>query len=142
MHSVRFPMISPMPSRAIGICAGRGRRCWRDGLGCWPMAEDSSQISIRLTVNGREERAAVPAAMTLLELLRDRLALKGTKLSCSRAVCGACTVLIDGDPAASCAVFAFQAGDRAVTTIEGMQADGALHPIQQAFMERSAFQCG
>ena len=106
------------------------------------MAEDSSQISIRLTVNGREERAAVPAAMTLLELLRDRLALKGTKLSCSRAVCGACTVLIDGDPAASCAVFAFQAGDRAVTTIEGMQADGALHPIQQAFMERSAFQCG
>lgn len=107
------------------------------------MGEGASAVHISITVNGRQEDLKVPARLTLLELLRDLLRLKGTKLSCSRAVCGSCTVLVDGTPTASCAVFAFQVNTASITTVEGLRSlDGNLHPIQQAFIDHSAFQCG
>jgi carbon-monoxide dehydrogenase small subunit len=78
----------------------------------------------------------------LADLLRDDLALTGTKVACDQAVCGACTVLIDGVPTAACATFAWQAEGRRVLTIEGLARDGRLDPVQQAFKAKSAFQCG
>jgi carbon-monoxide dehydrogenase small subunit len=99
-------------------------------------------IAIRFELNGRDCAASVPPNRMLVDLLRDELALTGTKIGCDQAVCGACTVLVDGIPTASCATFAWQAEGRRVTTIEGLARDGVLDPIQQAFKTRSAFQCG
>jgi carbon-monoxide dehydrogenase small subunit len=100
-------------------------------------------LDIATTINGRAETLTVASADMLIDVLRDRLGLTGTKLSCDVATCGACTVLIDGEPVASCATFAFEAEGRAVTTIEGLAAaDGTLDPVQEAFLQRSAFQCG
>ena len=100
-------------------------------------------VELRFRLNGRETTLVVPAAMSLLELLRDRLGLRGTKLACSRAVCGSCTVLIDGNPAASCALFAFQIDGADIVTIEGLSgSDGMLHPLHDAFRRFSALQCG
>jgi carbon-monoxide dehydrogenase small subunit len=101
------------------------------------------RLTIATTLNGRPETLEAPANEMLIDSLRDRFGLTGTKLSCDQATCGACTVLIDGRPAAACATFAFEADGREVLTIEGLRrADGALHPIQAAFADRSAFQCG
>jgi carbon-monoxide dehydrogenase small subunit len=100
-------------------------------------------VDLRFRLNGAEQALTVPAALSLLELIRDNLGLQGTKLACSRAVCGSCTVLLDGLPAASCALFAFQVDGADVVTIEGLeQPDGTLHPLQEAFRKHSAFQCG
>ena len=100
-------------------------------------------LELTLRVNGKRTKVVVPPAMSLLELLRDGLNLRGTKLACARAVCGSCTVLIDGYPAASCALFAFQVDGADIVTIEGLaNKDGALHPVQGAFRKFSAFQCG
>src|SRR5690606_7236668 len=84
----------------------------------------------------------VPFAMTLSELLRDELRLTGTKVSCAEEICGACTVLLDDLPVSSCATLAHEAQGRAVTTIEGVGAEGELHPLQTAFIDRFALQCG
>jgi aerobic carbon-monoxide dehydrogenase small subunit len=100
-------------------------------------------VDLRFRLNGVEKVLTVPAALSLLELIRDQLGLQGTKLACSRAVCGSCTVLLDGLPAASCALFAFQIDGADVVTIEGLERhDGTLHPLQEAFRKHSAFQCG
>ncbi|HVO15806.1 MAG TPA: (2Fe-2S)-binding protein [Alphaproteobacteria bacterium] len=100
-------------------------------------------LDIATTINGRAETLTVASSDMLIDVLRERLGLTGTKLSCDVATCGACTVLIDGEPVASCATFAFEAEGRAVTTIEGLAApDGTLDPVQEAFLQRSAFQCG
>jgi aerobic carbon-monoxide dehydrogenase small subunit len=100
-------------------------------------------VELRFRLNGQSKEVAVPAALSLLELLRDRCGLRGTKLACSRAVCGSCTVVIDGRPAASCALFAFQVDGADVVTIEGLsRTDGTLHLLQEAFRRFSAFQCG
>jgi aerobic carbon-monoxide dehydrogenase small subunit len=95
---------------------------------------------IGFTLNGTRREARIPARTSLWELLHDTLGLRGTKLACSRAVCGSCTVLIDGVPQASCATFAFVADGCAVTTIEGIAEAG--HPLIEAFAAGSAFQCG
>jgi aerobic-type carbon monoxide dehydrogenase small subunit (CoxS/CutS family) len=96
---------------------------------------------IHLRLNGGDRRALVEDQTLLIELLRD-LGLVGTKLSCDMQVCGACTVLLAGRPVSSCTTLAIEADGRPVETIEGL-ADGAkLHPLQQAFIERFAFQCG
>jgi aerobic-type carbon monoxide dehydrogenase small subunit (CoxS/CutS family) len=96
---------------------------------------------IRLQLNGGERRALVEDQMLLIELVRG-LGLTGTKLSCDTQVCGACTVLLDGRPVSSCTTLAIEADGRPVVTIEGL-ADGAkLHPLQEAFIDRFAFQCG
>jgi carbon-monoxide dehydrogenase small subunit len=84
----------------------------------------------------------VPVERTLADLLRDDLGLKGTKIGCSRGVCGACVALVNGEPVAGCSTFAFQAHGCNVVSIEGLAKDGAMHAIQQAFIARSAFQCG
>jgi carbon-monoxide dehydrogenase small subunit len=100
-------------------------------------------FSLSLTVNGKEVRADVPADRTLLRFLRDDLGLTGAKEGCAEGECGACTVLLDGEPVCSCLTLAAQADGRAVTTIEGLaDADGHLHPVQQAFIDAGAIQCG
>jgi carbon-monoxide dehydrogenase small subunit len=103
----------------------------------------SPRVGIRVRVNGTAHAVDVPPSLLLVDLLREELGLTGTKVACDQAVCGACTVLVDGRPVAACSTFAFQVDGRAVLTIEGLRApDGALSPVQRAFAERSAFQCG
>ena len=99
-------------------------------------------LSVRFRLNGKDCAVEVPANLPLISLLRDVCTTTGTKLSCARGVCGSCTVLIDGVPGASCSLFAFHADGAELTTIEGLAADGQLHPIQEAFARKSAFQCG
>jgi len=97
---------------------------------------------IRVTVNGHQESASVPATQTLLEFLRDRLALTGTKEGCGIGECGACTVLLDGRPVTSCLMLAVEADGRSVETIEGEAVGGELSVLQQAFVDAGAVQCG
>ena len=98
--------------------------------------------AVALVVNGAERTVVVPAEATLLELLRDHLQLTGAKRGCDSGDCGACTVLVDGKPVNACLMLAFQANGRAVTSIEGLATHAALHPLQQAFEEHGALQCG
>jgi carbon-monoxide dehydrogenase small subunit len=100
------------------------------------------EIELSFTLNGAPMSVATTTAATLADLLRDRLGLRGTKLSCSRAVCGACTVVVDGRPTASCATFAFEVDGADVRTIEGAARDGELDAVQAAFADNAAFQCG
>ena len=97
---------------------------------------------VSLTVNGEQRAAAGPSAATLVELLREHLGLTGTKVGCGHGECGACTVLLDGEPVNSCLVFAAQCKGREVTTIEGLRRNGALDRVQNAFVEAGAVQCG
>ena len=98
---------------------------------------------IQLLVNGRERSAEVEAQHTLLEVLRDDLGLTGTKECCLVGECGACTVLLDGRSVDSCLVLAIEADGARVTTVEGLaSSDGALDPLQQAFLDHGAAQCG
>lgn len=94
------------------------------------------------TVNGVKRRVAVADEQTLADMLRDQLGLTGCKVGCDQAVCGACTVLLDGVPVAACAMFAFMAAGRAIVTIEGLSPRGRLDAVQQAFLETGAVQCG
>ena len=97
---------------------------------------------IRFTVNGQPEYASVPATMTLLDLLRDRLAHTGTKEGCGVGECGACTVLLDGKPVTSCLMLAVEVDGRDVETIEGEAVGGELSVLQQAFIDTGAIQGG
>lgn len=97
---------------------------------------------ITATVNGRQRELSVKSHQTLLEVLRDDLRLKGTREGCSVGVCGSCTVLVDGKPVSSCLMLASNAEGRDVLTIEGLGRDGRLDPVQQAFLDHQAFQCG
>jgi xanthine dehydrogenase YagT iron-sulfur-binding subunit len=99
-------------------------------------------IEIGLTVNGRSHRLAVPASATLLDVLHDFLALTGTKKGCDMGSCGACTVLLDGRRVNACLALAAQQEGREILTIEGVAREGALHPLQAAFIARDALQCG
>jgi len=101
-----------------------------------------AKSQIALNVNGRPEKTAAESDQTLLDLLREQLGLTGTKDGCSSGDCGACVVLFDGKPVNSCMVLAPQAEGSSVTTIEGLAKDGELHPVQRAFGETWAFQCG
>ena len=95
-----------------------------------------------IIVNGSGARPPVDARVSLLDFLREHLALHGTKKGCNQGACGACTVLVDGERVLSCLALAVQYDGREVTTIEGLAPDGALHPLQQAFVEHDGFQCG
>jgi xanthine dehydrogenase YagT iron-sulfur-binding subunit len=97
---------------------------------------------ITVRVNGTAHSLDVDSRMSLLDLLRERLGLTGTKKGCDHGQCGACTVLIDGRRAVSCLALAVAHDGSDVTTVEGLAADGELHPLQAAFIERDAFQCG
>ena len=102
----------------------------------------SDLVDVTLTVNGRTYHGQVEPRMTLADFLRDELGLTGTHLGCEHGACGACTVLMDGRSVRSCLLFAVQAQGHQMTTVEGLASDGELHPIQQAFHEKHALQCG
>jgi carbon-monoxide dehydrogenase small subunit len=97
---------------------------------------------ISVTINGSAERVTVAANRTLLQMLREDLGLTGTKNGCEAGECGACTVLVDGEPVNSCMVLAVEANGREVITVEGLSPSGGLSPLQQAFVEHNAVQCG
>ncbi len=96
----------------------------------------------KFIVNGREYETVIEPRMTLVEVLRDELDLTGTKCSCGVGECGACTVLIDGKPRLSCLTLAITAKDKSILTIEGLADGNTLHPIQKAFIDYGAIQCG
>ena len=97
---------------------------------------------IRVTVNGAAREAEVDSRLLLVHLLRDVFRLTGTHVGCDTTHCGACTVLLDGAPVKSCTVLAVQADGREVMTVEGLEKDGQLHPIQEGFWEMHGLQCG
>src|SRR4051794_39025265 len=96
----------------------------------------------RLRVNGAERRIDAEADRSLLSVLRDDLNLTGAKYGCGEGRCGACTVLVDGSPVRACLTPVRAVGDKSVTTIEGLEQNGRLHPLQEAFLELGALQCG
>jgi xanthine dehydrogenase YagT iron-sulfur-binding subunit len=102
----------------------------------------STGTEVALRVNGELHRLALDPRATLLDTLRERLGLSGTKKGCDRGECGACTVHVDGRRVLACMTLAAMVRDREVTTIEGLVAHGNLHPVQAAFIEHDAFQCG
>ena len=99
-------------------------------------------MKLELTVNGRPCVTEAPGHWTVLDLLRDGLSLMGTKYGCGEGVCGTCTVLADGRPIRACLVLAAHARGRALVTVEGLEQEGRLDPLQTAFAERGAAQCG
>lgn len=103
---------------------------------------DVSPQELSLTVNGLRRCASVEPWVTLLDLLRDRLDLTGTKKGCDHGQCGACTVLVDGERVLSCLTLAVMRSGSDVTTVEGLSPGGELHPLQEAFVRHDAFQCG
>jgi carbon-monoxide dehydrogenase small subunit len=106
------------------------------------MARDVQRLVMALDVNGERTELLLPVHKTLLEVLREDMQLTGTKHGCELGECGTCTVLIDGRPELSCLLLPLQLEGRAITTIEGMAAGSRLHPLQQAFAELGAAQCG
>jgi aerobic carbon-monoxide dehydrogenase small subunit len=109
-----------------------------EGIAVRPLADST----VSLTVNGQEHRESVVADVLLVDLLRDRLGLTGTKFGCDTGHCGSCTVLVDGLSVKSCTMLAVQADGRHVTTIEGVSEGGVLTALQSAFWEQHAVQCG
>ena len=100
------------------------------------------KATLRLRVNGEDRDTVVPLHKTLLEVLREDLGLTGTKHGCELGECGTCTVLVDGTPVLSCLTLPVELEGRAITTVEGLAQDGRLHPLQEAFTELGAAQCG
>ena len=100
------------------------------------------KVAVRLSVNGKAYNAQLEPRVTLLDALRDQFELTGAKRVCDRGTCGACTVLLDGKAAYSCSVLAIDAQGRQITTVEGLGEPGKLHPVQQAFVDNDAQQCG
>jgi xanthine dehydrogenase YagT iron-sulfur-binding subunit len=107
-----------------------------------PTAGLPSKTTVTLKVNGTEKKLSVRPWTSLLDALRDHLDLTGTKKGCDHGQCGACTVLVNGRRINSCLTFAVMQDGASITTIEGLAADGVLHPLQQAFIDHDAFQCG
>jgi xanthine dehydrogenase YagT iron-sulfur-binding subunit len=99
-------------------------------------------LPVRMKVNGVEHSAELEARVTLLDYLRERLGLTGTRKGCNEGACGTCTVLVDGKRMNACLTLAVQCSGREITTVEGIASNGALHPVQQAFIDEDAFQCG
>ena len=101
-----------------------------------------TKIPVHLDINGQRHELQLEPRVTLLDALRERLGLTGTKKGCDHGQCGACTVHIDGERVLACLTLAAQAEGRAITTIEGLAREGELHPVQAAFLDQDAFQCG
>ena len=99
-------------------------------------------IAVSLIVNGQVRQVEIPPRRTLAELLREHLGLTGTKIGCNRAECGSCTVVLDGRAVFACSVLAVEAAGRVVETVEGLAGSDGLHPLQSAFIEHDAVQCG
>jgi carbon-monoxide dehydrogenase small subunit len=99
-------------------------------------------VHVRVRVNGQEREAEVEPRLLLVHFLRETLGLTGTHIGCDTTHCGACTVILDGRPIKSCTIFAVQAHGREVVTVEGLERNGKLHPIQEGFMQEHGLQCG
>ena len=106
------------------------------------MPEEFEKVPIAVTVNGKAHRLNVEPRLLLVEMLREELNLTGTHIGCETTYCGACTVLLNGASVKSCTVFAVQADQGEILTVEGLARNGNLHPIQQAFAEQHGLQCG
>lgn len=106
------------------------------------LEEAEATVDVAVEINGEKTDVVVPTSTVLSDLLRDEFGLHGVRTSCERTVCGACTVLVDGLPTASCSTFAFDVDGARVDTVEGLAEDGRLSPEQQAFAECGGFQCG
>jgi aerobic-type carbon monoxide dehydrogenase small subunit (CoxS/CutS family) len=102
----------------------------------------SEFVTVRLTVNGMAREGRCAPRKLLVDFLREDLALTGTHVGCEHGICGACTILVDGEAARSCLMLAVQADGAELTTVEGLMRDGALHPLQEAFREHHGLQCG
>ena len=102
----------------------------------------TDELDVQLTVNGEARSARVLPRKTLADFLREDLTLTGTHIGCEHGVCGACTVLLDGEPVRSCLMFAVQATGASVTTIEGLATNGEMNPLQEAMRDSHGFQCG
>src|SRR5207247_2099550 len=120
---------------------GRGGPC-RAGAGPGTEMCAVSEHRVSLSVNDSAYDATVEARTSLADLLRDTLGLTGTHVACAHGVCGSCTVLLDGEPVRSCLLLAVQADGATVETIEGLATSAELHPLQAAFRDAHAFQCG
>ncbi len=103
---------------------------------------EAQRVPIKVKVNGKAYELSVEPRMLLVEMIREDLDLTGTHIGCDTTYCGACTVLFNGLPVKSCTMFAVQADGAEITTVEGLEKDGQLHPLQQAFVERHGLQCG
>ena len=103
---------------------------------------ETELVSIELEVNKIKYKKTIRASMTLLDFLREDLGLKGTKRGCDSGQCGACTIIMDGKTANACLILAIQADGKEILTIEGLSSGGRLHPLQEAFVEEGAVQCG
>jgi len=101
-----------------------------------------TKIPVHLDINGHHHQLEIEPRVTLLDALRDRLGLTGTKKGCDHGQCGACTVHVDGERVLACLTLVAQVEGRTITTIEGLAREGELHPVQAAFLEQDAFQCG
>ena len=99
-------------------------------------------MRVQVTVNGEKHEADVEPRLLLVHLIREVLRLTGTHIGCDTTHCGACTVLLDGRPVKSCTVFAVQAHGKALMTVEGLEQDGKLHPVQEGFIQEHGLQCG
>jgi len=97
---------------------------------------------VKVAINGEKHEAEVEPRLLLVHLIRENLRLTGTHIGCDTSHCGACTVLLDGRPVKSCTIFAVQAHGREITTVEGLEQDGKLHPLQEGFMAEHGLQCG
>ncbi|HEX6818332.1 MAG TPA: (2Fe-2S)-binding protein [Ktedonobacterales bacterium] len=107
-----------------------------------PASAGAPTVGVRLNVNGQTHEVYVETRRTLLDALRDDLGLTGAKPGCRMGNCGTCTVLVDGEAVYSCLLLAAECGGKAITTIEGLERDGQLDPVQQAFIDHDALQCG
>jgi carbon-monoxide dehydrogenase small subunit len=130
------------PSRREAVPAAPGRNPAGSESPALPAPCASRERSITTSINGRPYTLSVPANRTLLDLLRDHLGLMGTKCGCEIGECGACTVLLDGEPVNSCLVLAPQVDGHAVVTVEGLVWHGKLHPLQESFLDHDAAHCG
>src|SRR6185503_16300891 len=138
-------VLSPVDRRYPGDLRRPWRRGDQDAIGGTSMESTVSadaHVDVALRVNQSVRRLRLDSRVTLLDALRDHLDLTGTKKGCDQGACGACTVLLDGKRVLSCLTLAAQCEGREVTTIEGLAADGRLHPVQEAFIRHDAFQCG
>jgi xanthine dehydrogenase YagT iron-sulfur-binding subunit len=135
----RRKFIAAAAGTAVAPLAARGAGAAVDP----PTTYDASlPVNVTLHVNGNSRSLAIDARTTVLDALREHIGLTGSKKGCDHGQCGACTVLIDGRRVLSCLTLALAAQDQQIVTIEGLATDGKLHPMQQAFVDQDAFQCG